>query len=165
MQFQTFASDRDYPGLSGGFRKKFRKLSKAAAHVGAAVFTGGASLAVSAALLNAERQKKAQAAAARQEQALMAQITSPPSIAPSMQFSPSVERAVVPSSGAMPSYPAVYSASAAPSASFIQRDETPAASFLPVSEGGSPKPAWLMPALLVGGGLIAVMMFRGGGQK
>lgn len=67
----------DDPQLNGFFSKVFKKVFKPALHIGAAVFTGGASIPLSA---NYLAQKKAQEAQqkmlddqARQEMALMAE--------------------------------------------------------------------------------------------
>ncbi|RTL17970.1 MAG: hypothetical protein EKK55_21840 [Rhodocyclaceae bacterium] len=147
MYLQGYEYD---PGL-GSLRKKLKKLGKVAAHVGAAVATGGASLAVSAAMINAKKQAKAQAAAAEaaaaQERALMAQINAPavaPSIAPTTTMAPSIKTGgdIAP----------------APS-SFIQREAEPAPMTMPAGQ-----PAWLMPALLIGGGMMVAMMVSRGRQ-
>ena len=127
------------PGL-GSLRKRLKKLGKVAAHVGAAFATGGAALAVSAAMVNAKKQQKAQEAAAAapaaQEKALIAQITAPPPIAPAVTIPPSTN------TGGM----------VAPT-SFIQREETPA----PMTLSTGQQPPWLMPAMLIGSGLMLTM--------
>lgn len=143
MYLQGYPDD---PGL-GSLKKKLKKLGKVAAHVGAAVATGGASLALSAAMISAKKQAKAQAAAAEaaaaQERVLMAQINAPavvPSIAPVAPMAPSVKTG----------------GDIAPAASIIQRDAEPAP--MTMSTG---QPQWLMPALLIGGGVMVAMMSRG----
>jgi len=148
VQFKTFDQDREYPGLSGSFKKKFRKLSKVAVHVGAAFLTGGASLSASAALLNAERQKKAQRAAAadtaRQEQALMAQFNAPAVMPPSADGVSFATK----SSPPPPQYAMLPAGESAP---------------LPAELTGlNGRPSWMTPALIGGGVLLLVMMQRGG---
>lgn len=150
------------PGLAG-LGKKLKKLIKPVAHVAAAVATGGASLAVTAAMLAAKKQKEAQAAAAaeaaRQEQAMIKQLqataVAPPAIAPT----------VVPPSGSVPTFSVAPAPSATPTMAptgFIQREAVPAP--MTMSTGGQ-QPAWLMPALLVGGGLLVATMMRGGSKQ
>lgn len=134
-----YLSDYD-PGL-GSLRKKLRKVGKIAAHVGAAFATGGASLAVSAAMINAKKQQKAaQAAAAAQaaqEKAMIAQLTAPPPIAapaspPSVKTGGDITTTSVPSTEPMPTF----SATAA-------------------------KPAWMTPAMIAGGvALVLLLMPR-----
>lgn len=159
-----------YTPMAGSFKKRLKKAAKVAAHVGAAVATGGASLAVSAALIKAEKEKKARAAAAAQEQALVAQMMKPqPSIAPevvtpsaggSMPVTvapaapePMMQRAVVPSSA---------------DTSYMTQPGESYGGPLPASASGltpAGKPAWVMPALLIGGGLLVAKMMRGGGRS
>lgn len=139
------------PGL-GSLRKKLRKIGKIAAHVGAAVATGGASLAVSAAMINAKKQQKAQAAAAEaaaaQERALMAQINAPVVAPP--PIAPTAPPPSLTTHGKI-------APAAAPGDSFIQHEAEPA----PMTLSTGVQPPWLMPALLIGGGVLAMMMMRG----
>lgn len=144
-----------HPGL-GSLRRRLRKIGKVAAHVGAAVATGGASLAVTAAMHNAKKQRQAQAAAAAQEQALVASITTlpAPSIAPVVN-TPSA-------GGVMPV--SIAPAATPPQQQFLTQPGGPGESsgqFMTV-EGG--RPAWLMPAMIGGGVLLAMTMMRGGSR-
>lgn len=50
----------DQPQLNGFFSKVFKKVFKPALHIGAAVFTGGASIPLSATMLAQEKAQKAQ---------------------------------------------------------------------------------------------------------
>lgn len=131
-----------YDSGLAGFRQKFRKLAKVAGHVGAAVATGGASLAISAAYINAQRQKKMQAQAAadaaRQNEVYMQALNTP---------QPSVAAAV-------PAPPSASGGGGVAPASF--KDDAAAASV-----DGAPRqqPAWLIPAL-VGGAAILLLNNR-----
>lgn len=149
------------PGL-GSLRKKLKKLVKPVAHIAAAVATGGASLAVTAAMLNAKKQKEAQQRAAAdiaaQEQALLKQINAgatQPSIAPAV---------VTPSAGGtMPVTTAPASVPpppAAPSPSYMTQPGESGGQPMSVGTPGN-KPAWLMPAALIGGGALIAMMMSG----
>lgn len=144
-----YLHDYHDPQLAG-IGKKLKKVAKAAVHVGAAVFTGGASLAVSAAMINAQKQKKAQAAAnaeaARQEQAMIAQLTAPSSIAPSA--TPAMMKPM----------------DAAPPAMMKLMDVAPPQyATQPEAAGPSAMPPWMVPAI-IGAGVLAVVMMRGGSR-
>lgn len=161
------------PGL-GSLRKKLKKVAKVAAHVGAAVVTGGASLAVTAAMLNAKKQKEAQqraaADAAAQEQALLKQINAgatQPSIAPAV-VTPSaggtMPVATAPASVPPPPVQAAYVPQqpmyAAPSPSYMTQPGESGGQPMSVETPGN-KPAWPMPAALIGGGVLIAMMMSG----
>lgn len=144
------------PGLAG-LGKKLKKLVKPVAHIAAAVATGGASLAVSAAMINAERQKKAQAEAQRQADVEYARqmelLKTPPATAPVTNFAPST------GAGGNIAPPA---AAPAPYASFAPAVVPPysATASMDMSAGAG-QPKWLMPALLVGGGVAIAMLMQG----
>lgn len=160
--------DYHEPGLHG-IGKKLKKLVKPVAHIAAAVVTGGASLAVTAAMLAAEKQKKAQAAAQaeaiRQEQAL-AKIMGPPLI----KEQPPIAPAIVPPSGGMPIVSVAPSATPPPQ--YVPMPASPPqymtqpgdAGGMTMSAGGG-QPSWMMPAMIGGGVLLAAMMFRGGSRQ
>lgn len=163
--------DPQLAGIGSKLKKAVKKVIKPVVHIGAAVLTGGASLAVSAAMINAEKQKKAQAAAnaaaAAQEQAFITQINAPapPSIAP----------AVVPPSGNMPNVSVAPAATAPP----VQPMYSGAPSSAPVYmtqpgesggsapmtiDSGSKQPAWLIPAA-IGAAVLLAMNMRGGSRQ
>ena len=153
------------PGL-GSLRKKLKKLVKPVAHIAAAVATGGASLAVTAAMLNAKKQKEAQQRAAAdvaaQEQALLKQINAgatQPSIAPAV-VTPSAGGTMPVTTAPASVPPPMY---AAPSPSYMTQPGESGGQPMSVGTPGN-KPAWLMPAALVGGGLLLAMMMKGGGR-
>jgi len=151
----------------GGFGKKLRKFVKKVAapvaHIGAAVFTGGASLALSANIIKAQQERKAKEAQARaQLEADKAAIAAQERIAFSQQ-----QGSVAPAASRMRLSPSI-----APPAGLVQQ-------FMPVptstSGGGgggsyepsqayepipAAKPAWLMPAAIGGAGLIAVLLLK-----
>jgi hypothetical protein len=148
----------------GGFGKKLRKFVKKVAapvaHIGAAVFTGGASLALSANIIKAQQERKAKEAQARaQLEADKAAIAAQERIAFSQQ-----QGSVAPAASRMRLSPSI-----APPAGLVQQ-------FMPVptSTGGggdygpSPmydsaptaKPAWLMPVAIGGAGLLAVLLLK-----
>lgn len=135
----------------GSLKKRLKKVAKVAAHVGAAFATGGASLAVTAAMVNAKKQKAAQAAAAAQEQAAIAQMTaaaSQPYIAPAV---------VTPSAGGTMPVTVAPATVAPKTGDYMQPGEAGGQSM--TVDAPSNKPAWLMPAL-IGGGLL--LLLRGG---
>ena len=167
-----YMSDYPNPGLSGNFRKKFRNVTKVAAHVAAAVVTGGSSLAVTAAIINAERQKKAQQYAEQQEKAAMAQLVAPEAVPPSAgamrtmsvrggESSPytSPQAAALPYTSPQDASPQSASSRYAPS-SEASGSFAPAGSFDPEHA----KPPWMMPAL-IGGGVLAGLMLLGGRRE
>lgn len=168
--------DPQLAGIGSKLKKAVKKVIKPVVHIGAAVLTGGASLAVSAAMINAEKQKKAQAAAnaaaAAQEQAFIAQINAPapPSIAP----------AVVPPSGNMPNVSVAPAATApppvqpvyaapqqpmyAPSPMYMTQPGESGGSAPMTIDSGSKQPAWLIPAA-IGAAVLLAMNMRGGSRQ
>lgn len=147
------------PGLHG-IGKKLKKLVKPVAHIAAAVATGGASLAVTAAMLAAKKNKEAQARAAAdiaaQEQALIKQINAgatQPSIAPAV---------VTPSAGGtMPVTTAPASVPPPPPPTYMTLPGEPGGTPMSIDTSSSNKPAWLMPAALIGGGVLIATMTSG----
>ena len=170
--------DPQLAGIGSKLKKAVKKVIKPVVHIGAAVLTGGASLAVSAAMINAEKQKKAQAAAnaaaAAQEQAFIAQINAPapPSIAP----------AVVPPSGNMPNVSVAPAATAPPpvqpvyaapqqwtsppppSPMYMTQPGESGGSAPMTIDSGSKQPAWLIPAA-IGAAVLLAMNMRGGSRQ
>lgn len=166
------------PGLHG-IGKKLKKLIKPVAHIAAAVATGGASLAVTAAMLNAKKQKEAQQraadAAAAQEQAFIKQITAPqqPSIAPAV-VTPSaggtMPVSIAPVATAPPPVQPMYAApqqqwTSPPPPSPMYMTQPGESGGAPMSiDSGSKQPAWLIPAA-VGAAVLLAMNMRGGSRQ
>lgn len=174
--------DYQLSGIGSKLKKAVKKVIKPVAHIGAAVLTGGASLAVSAAMINAEKQKKAQAAAQaeaiRQEQAIMAQINAAaaqPAIAPAV-VTPSaggtmpvtVAPAVVPppvqpTYAAVQPQPQMFTSPSAP-VYMTQPGESGGAPMSLDNTGGGKQPPWLIPAA-IGAAVLLAMNMRGGRRQ
>ncbi len=156
---RTELDDYQYDGQLGGFGKKLKKAVKKvtapAAHIAAAWFTGGASLALSANILKAQQQRKAQEAQARaQSETDRAAIAAQEKIAIAQSQS----------NVAPPVSQTMLTPSIAPPAGLVQQMMP-----MPTSTGGGytayeplpgtgGQPKWLIPAALGGGGLLLAFL-------
>lgn len=159
-----YYDDQQLGGIGKKLKKFVKKVAAPIAHIGAAVLTGGASLALSAKILQAQQAKKAavaqaakqaevdKAAIAAQEKIAMAQLQ--PNIAPAASQT-ALTPSIAPPAGlvqqAMP-VPTMI-----PTAANFGPSSQPQYEPLPASGGGTPK--WVMPAA-IGGGLLALIMLR-----
>lgn len=147
-------------GLGKKLRKAIKKVAAPIAHIGAAVLTGGASLAASAAIIKAKQDRKAAAARTQAEQQIAReQIASQERMAAGIVAPPAAPVGLTPS--------------IAPPAGLVQQVmpmPTMTSSFAPSSGGDVPaydvaprqsgQPAWLMPAAIGGVGLLALLMLK-----
>lgn len=162
-----FYDDQQLGGLGKKLKKLVKKVAAPIAHIGAAVLTGGASLAVSANIIKAQQERKAREAQARAQaevdkaaiaaQEKVALANAQASVAPAaaqVALTPSIAPPAGLVQQAMPM--PTFTSTLAPS---YGGGNVPA--YEPLPAGGAPsKPAWLIPAAIGGGGLLLVMMMK-----
>lgn len=159
-----YYDDQQLGGLGKKLKKLVKKVAAPIAHIGAAVLTGGASLALSANIIKAQQERKAReaqakaqaetdkAAIAAQEKVALFQLQ--PNIAPAaaqVGLTPSI----APPAGLVQQVMPV--PTMIPTAANYGPSSQPQYEPIP-SGGGTPK--WVMPAAAAGAGLLAILLLR-----
>lgn len=159
-----YYDEQQLGGLGKKLKKFVKKVAAPIAHIGAAVLTGGASLALSANILKAQQQRKAAEAQAKQQ----AEVDKAAIAAQEKVALANAQANVAPAAAQTALTPSI-----APPAGLVQQAMgvptmiPTAASFAPSgSQSYEPlpsagdKPAWLMPAAIGGAGLLALILLR-----
>lgn len=151
-------------GLGKRLKKFVKKVAAPVAHIGAAVFTGGASLAASAAIIKAQQERKAAAQRAEAEARVQREAIA------------SQERIAMTQAGGGNVAPAAsvtrLTPSIAPPAGLVQQF-MPVPTMIPTAANYGPSdrpqyepipgdstPKWVMPAAAAGAGLLAILLLR-----
>lgn len=150
-------------GLGKKLKKFVKKVAAPVAHIGAAIFTGGASLALSANIIKAQQERKAKEAQARaqaesdkaaiaaQEKVAMAQLQ----VAQGNVATAAAPTALTPSTA--PPAGLVQQMMPMPTTTYVQSggDREPMYETVPSSSG---QPKWVVPAMIGGGGLLLALL-------
>lgn len=154
-------------GRLGSFWTKLRdKVVVPVAHIGAAVVTGGASLAASAAILKAQAEQKAAKAAADQQAQIqreqiaaaerVAMATATPSVAPAASPTGPTPSIAPPAQLVQQQMP---QPTLIPTMSTMLSPSSSGPTYIPVpQQAPSGQPPWLIPAAIGGAGLLLIIM-------
>lgn len=156
-------ADPQLAGIGKKLKKVFKKIAKPLAHIGAAVFTGGSSLAISASMLkaradrkSAESMNRAQIAAAYPEAGPIARAYQTAPIAPSASPVQTVTQ-TAPAAAAVAQY--------LPQPTMPQyQPPTVVTQYMPEARGAQSagaQPPWLIPAAIAGAVALFALTQRG----
>lgn len=156
-----YYDDQQLGGLGKKLKKLVKKVAAPIAHIGAAVLTGGASLAASAAIIKAQQERKAAAQRTQAEQQIAReQIASQERMAAGIVAPPAAPTGLTPSIA--PPAGLVQQVMPVPTMIPTAANYGPASQpqYEPLPPAGDGTPKWVMPAAAAGAGLLAILLLR-----